>query len=165
LIVGIDPSSGASSPVGLSVIDSNSYEILFTTNVTSKHKALHHRIKEIADTVESVLMELAATGLPVKIYIEYFVMRGKAGESIQRTIGGIMSRIPLKGFSLDFVQNSTVKKVIAGHGQADKLAVAMGLSKYFPENKIIKSLISSKEFDILDSLAIGVTGWLESKKK
>ena len=167
IIVGIDPGTGSSSPTGLAIFDSSNNELLLACDIGSKHKALQHRIKEISDVVEATLMELVPSKRPIIVCIEYFVMKGKGGESLQRLVGSIMGRLPMH-FQLEFVQNSTIKKELAGHGQADKTSVAFGVLDYFAKNKEttehIKGLLLAKNFDTLDALAIGVTGWIKCQK-
>ncbi len=165
LIISIDPGSGISSPTGLTVFDPHTKEILYASNVTTKFKQLAHRIKDISDQVEIVFKEVeeSATGREIVVTIESFVMRGKGGETLQRLIGGFLAKTPYM-FRIEHVQNSTIKKVLAGHGHADKNSVARGTQDYFASNKdsdaLIKRLLSKQELDILDSLAIGVT-WVK----
>lgn len=162
LIISIDPGSGISSPTGLTVFDPQTKEILYASNITTKFKQLAHRIKDISDQVELVFKEVqeATDGREIVVTIESFVMRGKGGETLQRLIGGFLSKTPYL-FRIEHVQNSTIKKILAGHGQADKASVAAGTRDYFASNpdsvKLINLLLSKQELDILDSLAIGVT--------
>lgn len=165
LIISIDPGSGISSPTGLTVFYPDTKDILYASNVTTKFKQLAHRIKDISDQVESIFKEIeeSSDGLEVIVTIESFVMRGKGGETLQRLIGGFLSKTPYM-FRIEHVQNSTIKKVLAGHGHADKASVAAGTLDYFAPNaeavKLINNLLKKQELDILDSLAIGVT-WVK----
>ena len=63
------------------------------------------------------------------------------------------------------VQNTTVKKLIAGHGAAEKGQVAIGLKNFFNSNEqslsILNDLTKLQKFDIIDSIGIGVTGYLQ----
>lgn len=168
LIVSIDPGSGISSPTGLTVFDPHTKDILYATNVHTKFKQLAHRIKDISDQVELVFKEVedANSGREIVVTIESFVMRGKGGETLQRLIGGFLAKTPYM-FRIEHIQNSTIKKVLAGHGHADKNSVALGTKDYFASNpdsiKLINQLLLKQELDILDSLAIGVT-WAKSQK-
>ncbi len=163
IVIGIDPATGVSSDLGYCAFNPETLEILATYNIGSSYKKLEHRIKEISDVVEALLIELPPEE-EVLVCIEYFVMAGKNGETLQRLVGSIMGRVPYNQRVVS-VQNSTVKLMMAGHGHADKLAVAFGTHKHFESNKKsaerIIELTRGKEFDILDSIAIGVTGWLK----
>lgn len=168
LIISIDPGSGISSPTGLTVFDPHTKDILYASNVSTKFKQLAHRIKDISDKVEAIFKEVeeSATGREVVVTIESFVMRGKGGETLQRLIGGFLAKTPYM-FRIEHIQNSTIKKVLAGHGHADKTSVARGTEDFFANNaesvKLIKGLLLRQELDILDSLAIGVT-WVKSQE-
>jgi Holliday junction resolvasome RuvABC endonuclease subunit len=112
------------------------------------------------------LKPLEEGGAPYTVCIEQFVMRGKGGESLNRLIGSYMASISPSQGNVIHVQNTSVKKVIAGHGHADKASVSAGLETFFSSNKesvaIVKTLTQRGEFDILDALAIGATGYLLS---
>jgi len=164
IIIGIDPGTGISSPTGFAVVNTTTREILYAGNITTNRKELAHRIKQISDIFEKTVLDIAATypDATITCYIEQFVMRGKGGETLQRLVGSLLGRIPYD-LGVEYIQNSTVKSVIAGHGQADKVSVARGLEGHFLTNAeshgLIKELVIKGEFDILDALAIGVTGW------
>lgn len=165
LVVGIDPATGSSSDTGYCVFNPDTKEILCSYKIGSKHRPLEHRIKDISDIVEGLLLELV--GNEVLVCIESFVMRGKGGESLQRIIGSFMGRVPYE-FTIAQVQNTSVKLLMAGHGHADKVSVAFGTKDFFAPNLVsqerIKELTAAKEFDILDAIAIGASGWLQAKK-
>lgn len=163
LILGIDPSTGSSSPVGIALFNAETKDIIFYTNILTKKKQLHHRIRDISQQLAAILAEIPN---PYTIVIERFVMRGVGGESLQRVIGAYMALIPYE-CELTFVQNTTAKKVMAGHGHAEKIDVALGVLNWFKGNEasynIIKELTNKKEFDILDAFALGVTAWKTKK--
>lgn len=169
IIIGIDPGTGVSSPTGFTAIDMHTKEILYAGNITTHRKELAHRIKHISDIFQETLLDIAKQypTSTITCYIEQFVMRGKGGETLQRLVGSLLGRIPYD-IGVEYIQNSTVKAVIAGHGQADKMTVSRGLEAHFLTNAesygLIKELAIKGEFDIIDSLAIGVTGWLTKPK-
>lgn len=169
IIIGIDPGTGISSPTGFSAIDVHTKEIFYAGNITTNRKELAHRIKHISDIFENTLLDIvkANPNATITCYVEQFVMRGKGGETLQRLVGSLLGRIPYD-IGVEYIQNSTVKAVIAGHGQADKTSVARGLEGYFLTNPksygLIKELVENGEFDIIDSLAIGITGWRTKPK-
>ena len=165
MIIAADPGTGISSPTGFSVFNPVTLEILYAANIGTKRKLLQHRLKEISDIFQNTILDIDghySQTHDVLFCIEQFVMRGKGGETLQRVIGSLIGRLPY-GFNLVHVQNTTVKLMVAGHGHAEKHEVAKGLEKHFSSNKsseaLIKSLTDKNEYDILDSLAIGVTGW------
>lgn len=161
IVAACDPGL-SSSATGFVAFDTETLEIIYAVDIRSDRRELRHKLKDISEMVAGLLLELVNRGKPVHFYIEQFVMRGKGGESLQRLIGAIMSVCPDE-VTFDHVQNTTVKLVMAGHGHADKVSVAMATLDYFAKNKkshdYIKKLIISKDFDKLDSLAIGVSGW------
>ena len=163
LVIGIDPGTGVSSPMGFALIEPETKQILFTAEFWTKYKKLEHRIRDISEQFEAVL-----TGAVLEegdaIFIEYFVMRGKGGETLQRMIGSIMGRTPYD-LQLDHVQNTSVKLIVGGAGTADKVDVARGLRDYFnkePARKFVQALINKEQWDQLDALAIGLAGWHRS---
>lgn len=163
-IIGVDPGTGLSSPLGWSIINIDTKEIIYYNQIGSKCKSAEHRIKEIADQFEA---ELAAIypieGANFYCYIESFVMRGKGGMTLQRLIGAILSRVPYD-IPIEHVQNTTIKLIMAEYGHADKKSVAEGSAYYLRDTPNSKYLIyemieSDDSWDILDSLAIAITGW------
>lgn len=163
IVMGIDPGTGVSSPTGFSVFNAETKEIYYASNITPTRKELQHRIREISDIFQATVdhIDTVWTEHTIVCCVESFVMRGKGGETLQRLIGSLMGRLPYR-FVFYHVQNSTLKLHLAGHGHADKELVAEGVQEYFCENvksyEIVKELIVAREFDILDSLAIGITG-------
>lgn len=164
LVVGIDPSTHST---GFAAFDPDSHEIIFTRLFTSNLKDARRRVKEIADQVCEAI-EGIDPDLDVYVYSENTVMRGVGGATFQRCIGAIHSRVP-KRMHLDEIQNSTVKKMVGGHGQADKLQVAQGLIgclwKDNATKTIIECLIKQEAWDVTDALAIGYSGYARSSER
>ena len=169
LVIAIDPGTGKASPTGLTVFDPYTKEIYLTENLEPTHQSLQHRLRDIADAfserMETFDTELAEYRLLV--CIESFIIKGKSGETLQRLIGALMSRLPYRADMIE-VQNTTVKLRVGGHGHADKELVAIGVRDWFSDNlasfELTNKLLSCKEYDILDSLAIGVAGWLKAQE-
>jgi Holliday junction resolvasome RuvABC endonuclease subunit len=167
LIVGVDPGTGSSSPTGFTVFNPETLELLYAANIWPKNKEVRYRIKEISEIISNTFAEIEEryTDKKIIVGIEYFVMRGKGGETLQRLVGSIMGRLP---YHWDFLepQNSTVKLQVAGSGKAEKIEVARGLLEIFNDNprslQYIKDWMAAGEYDLLDSLAIGWTAWLTS---
>lgn len=158
--IAIDPATGVSSPTGVAVIHDATNTILGTYTFPAKEKKLEHRIKRISEGVEGVV-NFYSEHFDVRVFIEYFIMRGKGGEMLQRLIGSIMGRVPLS-VPIKHVHNITLKKVVAGDGHADKAAVGQGVLRHFSghltSEPMVSRLILLKRWDELDSLAIGIAG-------
>lgn len=164
LVLSIDPGSGVSSPTGIALFNPVTKDIIHTTNLYTQYKPTEHRIKDITEQLSSLLNQL--NGETYEVYIESFVMRGKGGETLQRLIGAFLSIIPFH-IKIRFVQNTKVKLAMGQHGHADKLQVCQGVINWFATNsasyELLNKLTQRQEFDIMDSLAIGVTGWLNKR--
>lgn len=163
LIIGIDPATGASSPTGVAVIHAPTKTIIATYALHAKQKKLEYRIKSLSERVEWIVASFLE-GAAVEVYIEYFVMRGKGGEMLQRLIGSFMGRLPIS-VKLGQVHNTTLKKVIAGHGHAGKLEVANGVLRFFAghatSEEHVRRLIMLQAWDELDALAIAIVGMFQ----
>lgn len=164
LVLAIDPGSGVSSPTGIALFNPVTKDIIHTTNLYTQYKPTEHRIKDITEQLSSLLNQLS--GETYEVYIESFVMRGKGGETLQRLIGAFLAAIPFH-VKIRFVQNTKVKLAMAQHGHAEKLQVCQGVIDWFASNKqsheLLTKLTQRHEYDIMDSLAIGVTGWLSKR--
>jgi Holliday junction resolvasome RuvABC endonuclease subunit len=151
VIVGIDPGGGSSSPTGLVKFDSNTLEIKLCEKIV-KH-TLHAFTNEVACC-------MAATDM---VFIESFFINGRGNNRLQQVIGALKAGVPDKIDVLEDVPNTTMKKVVGGHGRAEKDVVAAGLLGYFATNRescaLIQEWIDNKEWDLTDALAIGVAGW------
>lgn len=166
LVVGIDPGTGVSSGTGLSVFNADNKEILLIEEIMAGNKRdkAEHRIRHIAGIIEGAILDLekSAPNAQVVVCIEEFVMRGKGGLLLQRLVGALISRIPYR-YRVVHVQNTRVKSVITGHGHADKKTVALGVESWFSDNADSKTrvtkLIKERQYDVLDSLAIGIAGY------
>lgn len=167
IVIGIDPSSGAKSAVGVSIINPKAREILdFTEIICPKYMPVEKRLKLISKELRSFLYPKYITG-KLLIAIEYTIMAGKGGESLNRAIGAMIVSTPVDSEDALYrnVQNTTVKKLIAGHGAAEKEQVAIGLKNFFNSSEqslsILNDLTRLQKFDIIDSIGIGVTGYLQ----
>lgn len=152
IVVGIDPGTGKSSPTGFAAFDPDSRTPIHVENITSKAGEYRTRYKEIAARI-SELLQAIPNDIEVLVACESFVMRGKGGEVLARLTGAIMAAVP-EHHEFTFVQNTTVKKVVGGHGQADKDEVANGVADFFGLSAGQLNKLSSDE---IDALAIGIT--------
>jgi Holliday junction resolvasome RuvABC endonuclease subunit len=163
IVVGLDPGTGVSSPTGFAAFDPDSRDLLYHSNLVSKHKPLSTRIKDIAEQVADGLATIDPD-VEVFVFTETFMMRGKSGQNLQRLIGALTAAVPYQYQPVGEVYNTTVKKVVAGHGAADKSQVAAGVYAWGSENAETKlqldALIARGEWDVLDAFAIGLAGWL-----
>ncbi len=164
LVVGIDPGTGKASPTGFACFDPDSKEIIHTEEITSKQPEYRDRYREIAGRVHE-LLEFIDPDLDVLVVCESFVMRGKGGEILARLTGAIMAMVPERQrFAL--AHNTTVKKVVGGHGHADKEQVFRGVLAWFGA-EMFRAMGCPDEgpsADISDALAIGITGHLNDGK-
>lgn len=122
-------------------------------------------------TSSDVLNRIRSITLAIKIFlfpnhvdmffIEQFAMRGKAGEMLHKLIGAISTHVDQSKPFFE-VRNTSVKKIVGGHGHCEKSEVALGVLSYFGSNedssKIIEKLILEKNWDILDAFAIAIAG-------
>ena len=159
-VVGIDISSGARSAVGFAVVDTANLQILHTNDFKPNATPdLRKRIKQIAAFLASEFKKLEAENEDYIIIVESTVMQGSGGQSLQRAIGAAMTVSP-SARRLEFVYPMSVKKHITGVGKgSDKKAIADGLKKWFPNNELLFQLTASSRWDILDAVAIALTGW------
>ena len=164
LVAGLDPGTGASSPTGLALFDPETREIIALQNVAPPDalKKFSHRVRYISEEVEEVLLSVNPYDVQLYTYCESFVMRGKGGEMLARLTGALMSIVPWHS-EFDTVANTTVKKLVAGHGRADKVEVAQAVLTYFASNAasaaLVQGAMKRAEWDKLDALAIGICGY------
>lgn len=164
LLFGVDPGTGRASPTGLVLIEPASMAIRHAIELGASDKVTDRRIKTISDHFELELLQLESQikNATFDVYMEKFVMKGKAGQVLQQMIGGLISRVP-RTMGLDHVQNTTVKLVIAGHGHADKTKVAEGVAYLVRKNpeaaKLIFKWIDDGNWDLIDATAIALAGW------
>lgn len=165
MIIGIDPGTGITSPTGIAIFRSNGYIEKLATISSTKRENLD-RLRDVAAGIKREVPNRNAL-----LVIETFIMQGKGGQTLQRLIGAVIAAAPEKVKVAD-VFNTTVKRIVAGNGAAEKIQVAQGVLKWFKTRKDVKrtsvetvtKLISLKQWDILDALAIGIAGYEENKR-
>jgi Holliday junction resolvasome RuvABC endonuclease subunit len=167
IIIGLDPGTGRSSPTGIFIFDEEDGMILYAGNFYPLRNKEHSSLTEhLRLTLPCILGHRPKSD--ILIAIETFVMRGKAGQMLQRLIGAALSDLEMRGHIVE-VYNTTVKKLIGGTGKADKEQVANGVLEYFTERAIseeyIKNLIKNKNWDTLDAAAIALAGLHEKTKE
>jgi len=164
IVIGIDPTSGANSLLGISAIDYAEQEIILSEQILVPKeyaKSLHKRIVFIYETVSDVL-GCFDPNEDTRAFFESTVMRGKGGESLARATGAIMAGIP-SFMEAEPIHNTTVKLIVGGSGNSDKLAVARGVLKWAQGNEaseaIVREAIQMGQWDKIDSLAIAIAGF------
>ena len=167
IVIGLDPGLGVKSPTGLTVFDPESRAIRALKEIwPPKRVPIQEKLFYARQSFERFLVETRIEkDEELLLASEYFVMRGKGGESLQRLIGAYFSAL-LKDTEVIEVQNVKVKMALGGKGDASKEEVAEGVYSWFKVKNIesaniIRGLITAKKWDLLDSLAIGITGYLE----
>lgn len=160
LVVGIDP---ASNTVGLSVFDPESKELfIFEQIVAPKSSDVHKRIVYLHDQVSAKLMIVDLEEASYA-FVESTVMRGRSGQILANATGALIAAIPY-WCEYSAIQNSTVKKLVAGNGKAEKTEVARGVLAWAQGNaetvEKVRAAIQAGHFDALDSLAIGIAGYM-----
>lgn len=160
ICIGIDPSSNA---VGLSIFDPNTKELfVFEQIVAPKSKDVHKRIRYLYEEVS--LRTLNVNPLE-RTYaaVEDTVLRGRSGQILAFATGALIATIP-SHCEFTTIRNTTVKKLIGGSGDADKVIVARGVLAWAHGNKEteeqVRAAIQRGHFDALDSLAIGIAGFM-----
>lgn len=164
IVVGLDPGTGASSPTGLFIYNTDNMEILYTAELSAPHPNVDRRIKRICDKLRPIIETIAALEEPFLVSIEFFVMQGKPGEMLHRLIGGFLTLLPDHA-EIVHVQNTSVKLLVAGSGKAEKHEVAKHLGFHFMDNTVSKNLIDDLRdvghYDILDAGAIALAGYMK----
>jgi Holliday junction resolvasome RuvABC endonuclease subunit len=161
LVVAIDPATGASSPTGLAIFNSETRAIIMSCNVTTSEQSAHGKLRDLSNQMEQFYRYAATLNVrPILVASETFMMMNKRiSDILQRLIGAYMSRIP-DGFCFETVHNTTIKKLVTGRGQADKMEVALGVLYYFKDvpqsGAHILDLITKEQWDRTDAFAIGI---------
>lgn len=162
LVVGLDPGTGKTSPTGFAAFDPETRALIHTERITSEAEEYRDRYREIAGRIGE-LLEVIDPDMDVLVVCESFVLRGKGGEILARLTGAFMAAVPARQ-RFAFVQNTTVKKIVGGHGRADKHEVALGVFAWLSGNdetsEQVRHLINNAEWDVLDAIAIGIAGYL-----
>jgi Holliday junction resolvasome RuvABC endonuclease subunit len=167
IIFSIDPATGATSPMGLAAIDFNALKLIYTREITTKQDAtLHHKLVDLTEQVQLTFEELvrAYPNEEIVVASEVFVMKGKSGEILQRLIGACMSDVPTQ-YHFEEVVNTTMKKLVCGRGDGDKLDVALGCQYFFLANPksygYLAELIKNQAWDRTDAIAIGIAAFIQ----
>jgi Holliday junction resolvasome RuvABC endonuclease subunit len=151
-VCGIDPGGGSSSPTAIVSFDPLTLGI-WSSDVIERG-SLHTFTKETE-------RHLAYSGPGDLVFIESFFINVAAEiNRLQQVIGALKAGVP-DHCELADVANTTMKKVVGGHGRAEKDVVATGLLALFAENpesvRTIQEWIDSKKWDLTDALAIAVS--------
>jgi Holliday junction resolvasome RuvABC endonuclease subunit len=165
LIVAIDPSSGASSAVGVAILTPDLEIIDYTSLMPRrKYQVAEKRLVDLHEQLELFLAKYvrfaADNKLNIEVVVESTIMQGRAGETLAEAVGALASAFPNSDIvSFHKVHNTSMKRIISGTGKGDKVGVAKGLLKHISsaEHYKIISLLNGHQYDILDAIAIGTT--------
>lgn len=161
--IGLDPGSGVKSPTGVAILDVDTFEIVECNEIWPESKRNHEKFYEIASEVRALCKPYIKKSV---VASEYFVMRAKSGQTLQRLIGALHAALH-ECISIIEPSNVVVKQVVGGDGAAGKKAVGEGLLSYFKNKNqnshdYIKALVKNENWDALDAIAIAVTAYLTS---
>lgn len=156
IVIGIDPGTSASSPLGYSRFNSVTKVIYEAQTVSSKRHDAANRIHDISRQLYDLVNCLSYPPADI-MCIETTFLRGKGNNSYQQMVGGSMAAA-MGVTKIVFVPNTTMKKIVGGHGGADKVDVANGVLDYFGSDRLALEAAFNAEWDITDSLAIGIAG-------
>lgn len=171
IVIGIDPGAGSRSPTGLAFINIAKMSIETHQLWPDDRKApMTIRLINLREQLQDAQLDYynkqnTSHDLDVLVCCEYFVMRGKGGESLQRLIGAYYSCFAEYNKFIE-IQNVKVKQFIGGSGDATKLEVAKGVAEWFKNKnkesfKSVNRMIKQELWDALDALAIAISGYLE----
>jgi Holliday junction resolvasome RuvABC endonuclease subunit len=158
LVIGIDP---ASNTVGLAIFDPETRDLfVFEQLVAPKSKDVHKRIRYLNEAVSFHTLNMDPNERTYA-FIEDTVMRGRSGQILAFATGSLIATIP-SHCEFATIRNTTVKKLVGGKGDADKVEVARGVLKWAQGNEEtvekVRAAIQAGKFDQLDALAIGIAG-------
>jgi len=150
VILGLDCSSVAVGWATIRVADDGELTLLGSgvARIGRSPKPICSRIMVMDEMLRSVLAEFAPT--------EAIVETAFAGRNIQGSLriaevrGAAMLRLSLAGIGVSNVAPTSVKKAIAGHGMANKKAVAEAVQDFLGIDKEIET------DDESDAIAIGL---------
>jgi len=174
IVIGCDPGLGVRSPTGIAVIDTKDATILDVKEMwcSSKRLVTYKKLGELSYGMTDIIGPYYSMSKDVGMLFvnEYFVMKGKGGESLQRLIGAYHAAVP-QDVEVIEIQNVKVKQYLGveGRGDSSKEDVGEGVHRWFlnknaESTKIVRNLINEGRWDALDALAIGISGWLEYTK-
>lgn len=165
IVMGVDPGTGVSSPTGVVVFDTQTKLILLDEIIDGGKIQKERRARWIAGGLSECIDYINKGNMKLELVaVETFVMRGKGGQTLQNLIGALEGRIP-DDIKIQRVFNTTVKRLVAGNGDADKREVAAGVLKWFegcPESENeVRAMIEREKWDSTDALAIGIAGYMQ----
>lgn len=163
VVFAIDPGTGVNSACGIAVLAelSGQLVIVHLEDVWPRkaHKSTMSRIRDIVDQVEDLMSRIYEeySDCEMRVAIESFVMRGKGGETLQRFIGAVLTRVPGDPYvKIHEIQNTTMKKFVGGTGKADKELILKKVLIRFPNNELLLTAAAGKKYDSIDAIGIGL---------
>ncbi len=163
IVIGVDPGTGVSSPTAVVAFNSVTKALLMEEIVDGGQIEKLRRARWIAQGFADCL-EHFKDPEPHLVVFENFVMKGPGGQTLQRLLGALEAQVP-EHAAIQHVGNTTMKKLVGGHGDSDKEKVAVGVLKWFATNaestRAIKQFIIDKDWDLTDALGIGIAGLMQ----
>lgn len=158
-IIGIDPSSGSKSALGLALYDSLENRVIETAAIhpdRDRKQPTYHRIKSLAINATGIINEWA-DAYDCKVHIEWTIMQGLGGQTLQRAIGAIMALIPFH-VPIFEVHNIGTKKNLTGRAKSDKYEMASALLErlHIDNYEHVQILIKESRWDECDAIAIAL---------
>jgi len=168
IIVGIDP--GASSGVAVLEINNNKITVLNTYPVhllpTTRKGIKLSAGKRLSSYIDQIL-SIFIDHQPDKICCEEpFIKFRNASKAMNRLLGAvdIAAHMYKDNTMVQLINPSVVKKIVSGNGKIDKEPLATLLMSKVTNPSYIQKLINDKAFDITDSIAIGIAGYIIGDK-
>lgn len=156
IVFGIDPGTGASSPLGYCRFNAETRDIYEVGTLTSRRYDAANRIHDISKQLHDVVS--CPSYPPIDLMcIETTYLFGTGNNSYQQMVGGSIAAAP-RGCKIVFVPNMTMKLKVGKHGSADKVGVAIGVLDYFEDSKIAHTATFNAEWDVTDALGVGIAG-------
>lgn len=155
-ILGIDPGFDR---LGIAVVegDPSRPTLVWSTCVVPEKGAAEARLGEVAEAVSDAIKTYAPDALGIETL--YFSVNKKTALGVAEARGAVLSEAGRHSLRVIECAPGEVKLAVAGHGGADKAAVARMIPKLLtlPEKK--------RTDDECDAIAVGITALAKAKVK
>jgi Holliday junction resolvasome RuvABC endonuclease subunit len=163
-ILGVDPGTGASSPTGLAAINPRAFQIYWTKEVTTEQDSCeHHKLYDLSAQVKFEIEKLEQDEDFV-VACETFVLKGKSGQLLHRLIGAYICQVEPNNH-VEYIFNTTMKKLVSGSGSGDKVDIALGCQYYFRSNptavSYLSALIKDQRYDRTDAIGLAIGAFIQ----
>lgn len=159
-VIGVDPGSGSKSACGLALYDRLENKVIETKAIwaeAGRDKPTWHRIKSVALQVGLYISETSVEKDDLEVHIEWFIMKGIGGQTLQRLIGSVMTLLPYH-IKVEEVHNIGTKKNLTGRSVADKEQMGQALLErlHIDNYEYVQTLIKESRWDEIDAIAIAL---------